>query len=454
MIGRGFAGTASAARLATRAPQLQDLSRLQTRTSPRLSQCTWRPRIAVGWSRSYVQTLPLPGVAEAPRAAAAADADVAGGELVKAGYERAVGWWLVGTSGMLISMIAIGGYTRLSGSGLSMTDWHIEGRRLPMDEQAWIAEFEDYKRYPEYQRLHAGSMELQDFKRIYFVEWFHRMWGRSVGVLFAIPLGYFAFKRVLRPALTLRLSGLLALGFSQAFVGWWMVRSGMDPPEMHTPTQGPKQRPRVSPYRLASHWTAALTLYVGTVWHALCLLRPSPAVLHTSAEAIVAASKLRKLVIPVSGLVALTLLSGPFVAGNDAGHAYNTWPKMLDDWVPPEWLAAAADPITKWRAFFEDTAVVQFDHRSLAYASVLSSMGVFAYSTQLPLSAAAAGAMRLLPLAVVAQLCLGIATLLLYVPIELGVAHQGGGVAVLTTLLVVLHTLRTPSIRGIAAMIK
>lgn len=363
---------------------------------------------------------------------------------MKPGYENAMGWWLVGTSGMLFSMIAIGGYTRLTGSGLSMTEWTIEGRSLPRTEQAWQEEFEDYKKYPEYQRLHAGSMELEEFKKIYFIEWFHRMWGRSAGVLFAVPLVYFVGRGIIRPKLTLRLTGLFALGISQAFVGWWMVRSGLDPPEMHTPLQGPKQRPRVSPYRLASHWTAALTIYAGTVWSAFSVLRSSPAVLHRTAEAIAAARKVRVLAWPATSLVLLTLLSGPFVAGNDAGRAYNTWPKMLDDWVPPEWLAATADPQSKWRAFFEETPVVQFNHRSLAYLATFSSLGLYAYSTLQPLSPAAAGALRLLPIAVAAQMSLGIATLLLYVPTELGVAHQAGGVAVLTCLLFVLHTLRLP----------
>lgn len=373
-----------------------------------------------------------------------ADLAVTKGELVTPGWEKTVGLWLLGTCGMLYSMIAIGGYTRLSGSGLSMTDWRIEGRALPRTSEQWLREFEEYKQYPEYQRLHAGRMELEEFKQIYFVEWFHRMWGRSVGVLFTAPLIFFMAKRVLRAKLACRLVGLFGLGLSQGLVGWWMVKSGLDPPEQHTPTLGESQRPRVSPYRLASHWTAALTLYAGVLWNALSLLRPNPAELHKTSEAVAAALRLRRLSLPVISFVVLTLLSGPFVAGNDAGHAYNTWPKMLDDWVPPEWILAASDPMGRWRAFFEDTAVVQFDHRSLAYVSVSASLLLWAYASQLPLSPAAAGAAQLLPLAVGAQMCLGIGTLLLYVPIELGVAHQAGGVAVLSTLLYLLHTLRTP----------
>jgi len=367
------------------------------------------------------------------------------GQLVKEGYEKAVGYWLVGASGLLYSMIGIGGYTRLSGSGLSMTDWRIEGRSLPRTEELWKKEFEDYKRFPEYQRLHNGTMELTEFKRIYFVEWFHRMWGRGVGVYFAVPLVYLGARRIVRGPLLLRLTGLLGLGISQAFVGWWMVRSGFDPPEKHTPTLGPTQRPRVSPYRLASHWTAALTLYVGIVWNALTLLRPSPAVAHGTAEALAAAAKCRRLALPVAAAVGLTLLSGPFIAGNDAGRAFNTWPKMNYDWVPPEVVRAVANPFANMRLFFEETAVVQFNHRTLAYASVIGALGLSAYGASLPLWSGAAVAVRILPLAVGAQMCLGIATLLLYVPIELGVAHQAGGVLVLTSVVAVLHALRLPA---------
>ena len=268
-------------------------------------------------------------------------------ELVTPGWERTVGLWLAGTCGMLYSMIAIGGYTRLSGSGLSMTDWRLEGRRLPLTKEAWLKEFEEYKRYPEYQRLHAGKMELEEFQRIYFVEWFHRMWGHTAGLLFAGPLVYFAGRGVLRLRFLANLTGLFGLGLSQAFVGWWMVRSGLDPPEQRTPTLGPNQRPRVSPYRLASHWTAALTIYAGCVWNTMSLLRPSPSTIHSCSEAVKAAGKVRSLALPTTALVTLTLLSGPFVAGNDAGRAYNTWPKMLDDWVPPEWMSFITQPISR-----------------------------------------------------------------------------------------------------------
>jgi cytochrome c oxidase assembly protein subunit 15 len=168
--------------------------------------------------------------------------------------------------------------------------------------------------------------------------------------------------------------------------------------------------------------------------------------LHPTTEAIAAAKRLRFWALPVAAMVGLTLLSGPFVAGNDAGHAYNTWPKMIDDWVPPEWFAAMSSPLRRWRLFFEDTAVVQFDHRCLAYASTLAGFSLYVYSLRLPLSRAACTAVYVLPITIAGQMFLGIATLLLYVPIELGVAHQAGGVAVLTALTHLLHTLRTPMI--------
>jgi len=174
-------------------------------------------------------------------------------------------------------------------------------------------------------------------------------------------------------------------------------------------------------------------------------------VLHPTPQAISAAKSLRLAALPVVGFLALTLITGPFVAGNDAGRAYNTWPKMLDDWVPPEWFKAVSAPVSRWRAFFEDTAVVQFDHRVAAYGSLLSTLGLFAYSLTLPLSPAAVFAARLVPCVVFAQLCLGITTLMCYVPTDLGVAHQAGGVAVLTTLLFLLHTVQVPVLAAAAA---
>eukprot|EP00442_Polarella_glacialis_P027852 CAMPEP_0115128604 /NCGR_PEP_ID=MMETSP0227-20121206/51244_1 /TAXON_ID=89957 /ORGANISM="Polarella glacialis, Strain CCMP 1383" /LENGTH=405 /DNA_ID=CAMNT_0002533213 /DNA_START=95 /DNA_END=1308 /DNA_ORIENTATION=+ len=403
MLGAFAARAATAA--ARRAPSVL-LSRppLHLRfPSANTSRSAWRTKSAT--------SVPFP-VGGLGSSGVASEAVAVQGELVTPGWEKIIGLWLAGTSGLLYSMIAIGGYTRLSGSGLSMTDWRIQGRRLPFTQKAWEDEFEDYKRFPEYQRLHAGKMELDEFKRIYFVEWFHRMWGRSVGVLFAVPLAYFAARG--------GASENVCTADDRTFWAWplaglrWLVDG--------------------------QEW---LRIYSGITWHAFSLLRPTPSALHVGSEAIAAAKKLRKLALPVTACIALTLLSGPFVAGNDAGHAYNTWPKMLDDWIPPEWLAAVSNPATKWRAFFEDTAVVQFDHRTLAYASVAGSLGVWIYGAQMPLSAAAAGAIQLLPMAVAAQMCLGIATLMLYVPIELGVAHQAGGVAVLTTMLFVMHTLRT-----------
>merc|ERR1719310_1472280 len=169
--------------------------------------------------------------------------------------------------------------------------------------------------------------------------------------------------------------------------------------------------------------------------------------MHPTMEAVKAARLLRALALPVCSVVALTIFSGPFVAGNDAGLAYNTWPKMLDDWVPPEWLAAVKEPTKTWRMFFEDTACVQFDHRMLAYASTIGTLGLSLRAVTLHgASPAVVNVARMLPLVVSLQAVLGITTLLWYVPVELGVLHRAGGIAVLSTVLLLLHTLRVPTI--------
>jgi len=306
-----------------------------------------------------------------------------------------------------------------------------------------MGEFDEYKAYPEYKQLHP-DMELDEFQHIYFVEWFHRMWGRTAGVIFAAPLGYFLYKRALSGRLGLRLGGLLGLGITQAYLGWFMVRSGFDKPEVHTPMAAVNQQPRVSPYRLCLHFSAAITLYAGCLWSAMDLLRPTPTKLHPSNTAIAAARKLHGIAAPATALAAITLMSGVFVAGNDAGYSHNTWPKMLDDWVPPEWIATVTSPVKRARCFFEDTATVQFNHRSLAYATVLSAVGVWMLAEKLPVSLSVVNIARALPLVALTQTTLGIVTLLSIVPPELGVLHQSIGVGTLTVFIFLLHTLRVP----------
>lgn len=365
--------------------------------------------------------------------------------LVKGGWEKFVGCWLVASAGMVFSMICIGGYTRLTGSGLSMVDWNFQGKGLPRNDEEWAVEFDKYKNYPEYKFMHGRTMDLEEFKNIYFIEWFHRMWGRSIGLLVAIPGLALAAKGALKPALCARLSGLFVLGASQGFIGWWMVRSGLEEPAT-------KDRPvTVSPYRLTTHLAMALGLYGGVLWTAMNILRPYDLITATTTVA-KNTRFLKKAALPGLIVSMITVLSGGFVAGNQAGFAYNTWPKMLDDWVPPEVITTYSNLRENYKDLFMSTPVVQFDHRILAYATVLSSWAVFGLARSLELTPACRKAAALVAIMPMCQAALGITTLLMFVPTDLGTLHQAGGIMVLSAYLLLFHTLRGPA--GAAALAK
>lgn len=357
---------------------------------------------------------------------------------VKPGWERVVGSWLAGASGLLGGMILVGGYTRLSGSGLSMTSWKFQGKWLPTSREAWEKEFSRYKEFPEYQRMYAGRMTLDEFKEIFFVEWFHRMLGRFTGLYAAVPLAGFAAAGIIKRRLGLHLAGVLTAGAVQGFVGWWMVRSGLDPNLLID-----NKRPRVSPYRMAFHWSMALAIFAGTITPAMWLLAPSRTAAMLTPRALDALKGIRRAMIPVSVATGLTLLSGPFVAGNDAGLAYNNWPKMGYDWIPQEVMDFWSNPIEKSKMLFEETAVVQFHHRMLAYTTAATAV-MFGLRTRalFPLAGLSPLLAWTLPGIALAQMTLGITTLLMYVPTSLGVLHQGGGLTTLTTLLVLRHLTR------------
>lgn len=358
--------------------------------------------------------------------------------LVKPGWEKLVGAWLGGATGLLGGMIMVGGYTRLSGSGLSMTSWKFQGAWLPQTNEAWISEFERYKQFPEYQRLYASRMTLDEFKQIFFVEWFHRMLGRFTGAYAAVPFAVLAATGVIRRRLTGHLLGVLSLGALQGFVGWWMVRSGLDANRMKA-----NERPRVSPYRMAFHWTMALAIFGSTLAPTMWLL--APARFPVAPAAGVALKGIRRALLPATVTTGLTLLSGPFVAGNDAGRAYNNWPKMGYDWVPPEVVEFWRNPKHNIKSLFEETAVIQFHHRLLAYSTVASAVWFGLRSRALlPLAGLSPLLAWSLPTIALAQMTLGITTLLMYVPTSLGVAHQGGGLATLTTILILRHLTKIP----------
>eukprot|EP00936_MAST-01D_sp_MAST-1D-sp1_P001768 g1768.t1 len=353
---------------------------------------------------------------------------------------NAVSMWLFGCAGMVGSMILLGGATRVTRSGLSMVDWRPQGGLPPMNEAEWEAEFRKYQAFPEFQQ-HTGAKTIAEFKPIYYLEWGHRMWGRLIGVAFAVPGLWFAARGQIPPHLRARLVGLFGLGGAQGLVGWWMVKSGLEAKQEHC-HEFSTQEARVSPYRLAAHLGTAFVTYAGLLWTALDIARPTAA---STASACSRMQKVRGLAAVSTGVLAATVLSGAFVAGNDAGLAYNTFPKMGDVWVPEEVLAM--DPV--YRNFFENTATVQLDHRLLALATTTAVLSLFGFArfgaggatwAALPPRSRALilGALGLTG----AQASLGVSTLLNYVPEHLAVAHQGGAIVLFTTCLSLVHSLR------------
>ncbi|XP_047334477.1 cytochrome c oxidase assembly protein COX15 [Impatiens glandulifera] len=354
--------------------------------------------------------------------------------LVTAGSkaQKAVGMWLFVSATWVFSMVVLGGITRLTRSGLSMTDWKFTGGLPPMTNEEWEIEFEKYKQSPEYKRVNKG-MNIDDFKFIYWMEYAHRMWGRALGIMFAVPFSYFLRKGYITVRLGLRLGVLFGLGAGQGLIGWWMVKSGLEEPESEY------SQPRVSPYRLAIHLTSAFAIYSGLFWTALSVVLPEP-----PAESITwvrGAAKVRKLAIPVSILVGITAISGAFVAGNDAGHAFNTFPKMGDNWIPDDIFNMT--PVI--RNFFENTSTVQLDHRILATATLVSIATLWWSTRKVDIHPAIRSLIGSTMGMAALQVTLGISTLLTYVPVSLGTAHQAGALTLLTLMIMLTHTLRRPS---------
>ncbi len=331
---------------------------------------------------------------------------------------RQVTGWLILCCAMIFAMVVLGGATRLTGSGLSMVEWDpIFGVIPPLNEADWEAVFSKYRQSPEYQKINIG-MDLDGFKAIYWYEFAHRILGRSVGIVFLIPFLYFLARRMLSARLIPRLAFAFVLGGLQGVLGWYMVKSGL------------VDQPHVSQYRLTAHLSLALLIYAYLLWLSLDLLLPRRAVAATSVKARTAARLLL-------AVVAITIVSGGFVAGLKAGLAYNTFPKMGEQWLPPAgWMLEPG-----WRNLFENIATVQFDHRVLATITLISVLGFWVYMRKTTLPATARIGTHVLALVAVAQVALGISTLLLRVPVSLGVIHQAGALILLSAVLFVNHQL-------------
>ena len=318
--------------------------------------------------------------------------------------------WLFVLSAMVLVMVSIGGITRLTGSGLSMVEWRpFMGFIPPFSETEWLRVFNLYKASPEYQEVNSG-ISLAGFKSIFWWEFIHRFWGRLIGAAFLLPFLWFLFKRQINPSLVPRLILLFILGGAQGFLGWYMVKSGLI------------NEPEVSQYRLAAHLLLALALYIALFWTALQLRFPqSEERQNQNTKGVVNLARLTFF------MVAITILSGAFVAGTDAGFAYNTFPLMNgqlipSDYLPPPWFTSA----------FEDIVTVQFNHRTLAILSLFIALITWWRSRWIVLVERARKVVNGMLIIIFLQVVLGITTLLLAVPTPLAAIHQVGAVLLLT----------------------
>lgn len=334
---------------------------------------------------------------------------------------RGIAAWLLGCSALVLAMVVVGGITRLTHSGLSIVEWApIVGTLPPLNEQQWLETFAKYQLTPEF-RLVNHAMTVDEFKGIFWWEYFHRLLGRGIGLVFLLPMLWFALRRRIDAPLGWRLAGIFVLGGLQGAMGWYMVKSGL------------VDDPRVSHFRLTAHLALAFLIAAAMTWVALGLLFERD---HRSIGR--AARRARRLSWWVTGIAAYMVLTGGLVAGIRAGYAYNTFPLMNGAWIPPEIMMI--EPW--WRNFFYNMATVQFDHR----------LGAWVLAVLVPLlwfqvrRASPGGRMRTsasLLLAVLAlQITLGIATLLTGVSIPIAVAHQGCALLVVFAALATNHSLR------------
>lgn len=327
--------------------------------------------------------------------------------------------WLFTGCFLIYLMVVIGGITRLTGSGLSITKWKvITGIFPPMTHEAWQKEFEGYRQTPQYKLINS-DFTLSDFKGIYWWEYIHRLLGRIIGMVFLIPFFWFWMRKKFPEGFLKKAIILFALGGFQGFLGWFMVKSGLS------------ENIYVSHYRLAIHLISAFTVFGFTFWYVLCLT-PSPSPKERGEH-----HHIKKISIVLFSFVILQIIYGAFVAGLKAGYGYPTWPKMGDEWFPADIIAL--EPV--WRNFFEGLAGVQFIHRYLAYAVVLTVGILFYYSRkpQAQVSAEKKKIISALAIIVVSQFTLGVLTLLYGVPIVIAVLHQTGAFFLFAVSLLLIH---------------
>lgn len=327
--------------------------------------------------------------------------------------------WLMVCAVMVAIMVMLGGATRLTESGLSMVHWKPLTVLPPMNETEWQAAFTDYQASPEFVKKNSW-MALEDFKSIYWLEYLHRLWGRTIGFAVALPLLWLVAKRAIDRPLAGKLGILLVLGGLQGVLGWYMVASGL------------VDRPDVSQYRLAAHLVSAFVLYGFIVWLALDQ--------HEAAapSARVDDPTLARIALILPPAVLLVVAAGAFVAGLDAGKIYNTFPLMDGQWTPPDGLA-----LQPWYVnLFENIATVQFQHRVLAISLVMLIAAVWFYGRGRTLTPRAHALRNALMIMAVIQAGLGISTLLMVVPLGLALTHQMGALVLFTLAICFAYAVR------------
>ena len=333
---------------------------------------------------------------------------------------KSVIYWLLTGCILLFVMVTVGGITRLTNSGLSMTDWHLVTDTFPpLTEAKWQETFNEYKQFPEYQKINIhNDFTLSDYKFIYFWEWFHRFIGRIIGLVFVIPFVYFLIKKKIDYPTLKKCFVLLGMGAFQGFLGWFMVKSGLI------------DNPDVSHFRLSLHLTFAFITFAYTLWVALDLIYPYK----------------REVIIPLKKLARVTLvflliqiIYGGFVAGLNAGLIHNHWPLMSDGQLFHDSIILEKD--TWLTRFTEGKSGVQFVHRTFAYIVVGFILFLYFKSKKYALTTAQQNGLNALVFIVFLQFSLGIFTLLYSVPLWLGLTHQIMAFILLATMTYTLHRL-------------
>ncbi len=329
-------------------------------------------------------------------------------------HNRQIYIWLLFCAGMIFCMIVLGGVTRLTHSGLSMVEWKpLMGVIPPLSAQDWQDNFQKYQLFPEYQKVNKG-MSIEEYKYIFMYEYLHRILGRIIGIIFLIPFLFFYFTRRIQEKLTPKLLAIFALGGFQGLLGWYMVKSGLI------------NNPSVSQYRLTAHLGNSVVIYSYILWVAFGLMGERRASFIRSVSDI--GRLLRVSAYTITALLFLMILSGGFVAGTRAGLAYSTFPLMGETFIP----SGLYSMMPFWLAAFEDVTTIQFNHRILAYILfvIVCSFSINALYRLKSIELRAGVACMVVLL--IAQICLGIATILMHVPVVFAAAHQATAVALLT----------------------